>query len=107
MRYAFLWSRNLHIKLKNNFLIIKMKNKKNHRELLEEIYSEAQSMLKKGKGTPVIAGLNDDERQLLESIASHSETNKGVLTVLITSLVHKIFDSKQDIRKHQSNMRGG
>ena len=59
------------------------------------------------KNKPDPNGLKQDEIEFLNLIATHSEDSKGVSTVIITSLVHKIFDPKQDIRKHQHNMAGG
>ena len=43
----------------------------------------------------------------LDVILKHSESAKGVLTVVLTSLVYKIFYKDQDIRYHQANMEGG
>ena len=40
-------------------------------------------------------------------VLQSSEKARGVLTVLITSLVKKITDPSQDIRLHQSKMQGG
>lgn len=39
----------------------------------------------------------------VECIAQNATKQKGVYTVLITLLVHKIYDPEQDIRKHQAN----
>ena len=44
---------------------------------------------------------------MLDVIADKSEYFKGVCTVLITSLTHKVVKPKQDVRKHQASMRGG
>jgi DNA (cytosine-5)-methyltransferase 1 len=43
----------------------------------------------------------------IKIIAAKSFTQKGVFTVIITLLAHKIYDPKQDIRNHQANMVGG
>ena len=43
----------------------------------------------------------------LDNIALNSYKQKGVYTVLITLLVQKTYDPKQDIRYHQSSMIGG
>ncbi|MCW1312855.1 MAG: hypothetical protein OH338_05520 [Candidatus Parvarchaeota archaeon] len=43
----------------------------------------------------------------LDTIIEHAETSKGILAVLITSLVKKIISPSQDIRKHQAGMDGG
>lgn len=43
----------------------------------------------------------------IDIIAKNCFKQKGVYTVLITLLVHKIIEPKQDIRYHQSSMSGG
>jgi DNA (cytosine-5)-methyltransferase 1 len=43
----------------------------------------------------------------LDIILKHSERSKGVLSVLITSLVKKAATPKQDIRYHQNKMKDG
>jgi cytosine-specific methyltransferase len=50
------------------------------------------------------------DKQLIERIniiVENSSTQKGVYTVLITLLVHKILYPKQDVRRHQVSMEGG
>jgi len=46
-------------------------------------------------------------RKWIDTIVENVFTQKGVYTVLITLIVHKIIDPSQDIRYHQSNMKGG
>jgi DNA (cytosine-5)-methyltransferase 1 len=43
----------------------------------------------------------------LKTILKYAETQKGVLGVLATSLTHKIYKPRQDIRYHQESMKGG
>lgn len=43
----------------------------------------------------------------LNEILSNSETNRGVLAVLVTLLVKKLISPQQDIRLHQASMPGG
>ena len=43
----------------------------------------------------------------LDIILENSEKKKGVLAVVVTSLIKKIMDPKQDIRKHQDKMNDG
>jgi len=75
---------------------------------LERIYTEAEHLLENDDQTPVPdKSLSAQEVKLLNYIADRSEYSKGVLTVLITSLTHKIVAPNQDIRRHQSNMEGG
>lgn len=71
----------------------------NHSELLTEIYNSALSLT-----TP---DLNKQYQELVEIIANHALSKKGVYTVLITLLTHKIIEPTQDVRFHQSNMQGG
>lgn len=51
--------------------------------------------------------LNEDSARSLDTIVSESESNKGVYTVVLTSVVYKIIHPEQDIRKHQSSIPGG
>lgn len=78
-----------------------------HNDILKEVYAEAETSLKASGGKPVTIGLTDQQASLLRTIASYAESNKGVLTVLITCLVHKAINPSQDVRKHQHNMSGG
>jgi len=71
----------------------------NHSELLKEIYNSALNLT-----TP---DLNKEYQELIETIANYALNKKGVYTVLITLLTHKIIDPRQDVRFHQSNMSGG
>lgn len=63
-----------------------------------------ESALQKG-GAP--ASLSPSLLRNLETIIQHCENNKGVLAVLITLLVKKAVEPKQDIRLHQASMKGG
>jgi DNA (cytosine-5)-methyltransferase 1 len=58
-------------------------------------------------GDQIKTVLNQSEQELLVTIIRYSESAKGVLTVLITSLVYKIFHPEQDIRNHQEGIAGG
>jgi len=51
--------------------------------------------------------VEDIIKNRLDIILDNSERNKGLLTVLITSLAYKHFHPSQDIRYHQSNMQNG
>lgn len=48
-----------------------------------------------------------DTTKALDEILSRSESSKGVLTVVLTSLVYKLLNPEQDIRLHQSSINGG
>ena len=54
-----------------------------------------------------IEDVNEITQAFIEVIGDKINTQKGVFTVLVTLITHKILDPKQDIRKHQSNMRDG
>lgn len=43
----------------------------------------------------------------LEAIVNQVENCKGVLTVITTSLVYKIYHPEQDVRNHQVSIKGG
>ncbi|WP_425361730.1 hypothetical protein [Candidatus Tisiphia endosymbiont of Mystacides longicornis] len=51
--------------------------------------------------------IEDSIKSRLDIILDNSERSKGVLTVLITSVVYKYFYPSQDVRYHQSNMQNG
>lgn len=71
----------------------------NHSELLKAIYNSALSLTKKES--------ENISNSLIELIANNALNQKGVYTVLVTLLTHKIIEPNQDIRLHQSNMQGG
>lgn len=78
-----------------------------HTEILNEIYQKAQASVNSGTCQELFNQLDDSERSNLQIIINHCESAKGVLTVLMTSLVHKLHNPNQDIRLHQDNMKGG
>ena len=73
----------------------------NHRQKLLEIYHESYDLKNTDKQIP------DNISEYIEVIAQNCSKQKGVYTVLITLLVHKILEPNQDVRYHQSNMPGG
>ncbi len=73
--------------------------------LLKDAYEKALSKIAKGKG--IESDLNNDLARILDTIIAESEGNKGVYTVVLTSVVYKILNPEQDIRKHQSSIPGG
>jgi DNA (cytosine-5)-methyltransferase 1 len=72
----------------------------NHKDQLFEIYKHSYSLAD-------IADVNNEIRDFIKSIGEKINTQKGVFTVLVTLITHKIIDPKQDIRKHQSSMKDG
>lgn len=80
---------------------------KSHKEILNKIYAKALTLLNENKIESVFNSLSNMEKSHIEVITENFEGSKGVLTVLITSLVHKLYNPRQDIRRHQDNMNGG
>jgi DNA (cytosine-5)-methyltransferase 1 len=69
----------------------------NHREKLKNIYD--LSLL--------IEDIKDIPNQYLEyidAISINAYNQKGVYTVIVTLLIHKILYPEQDIRNHQSSI---
>lgn len=71
-----------------------------HKDKLLEIYNLSYSLND-------IKNVNKKTKEFIKSIGGKINTQKGVFTVLVTLITHKIIDSKQDIRKHQASMSGG
>jgi DNA (cytosine-5)-methyltransferase 1 len=74
-------------------------------EFLETQYQNAISTI--GSKETITTNLNTLEQAYLNTILQYSESAKGVLTVFITSVVYKILNPDQDIRKHQDGISGG
>jgi len=72
----------------------------NHKEKLLEIY-------KKSSDITDIDNISEKDAEYLETITASIASNKGVYTVLITLMVHKLLDPKQDIRYFQKKMKNG
>jgi DNA (cytosine-5)-methyltransferase 1 len=71
----------------------------NHSEVLKNSYNLALSLID--------SPLNDIQKRYVEIIAEKVASQKGVYTVLVTLLTHKIISPQQDIRLHQKNMPNG
>lgn len=75
------------------------------KDVLETAYENAMRISGKTSVETTIT-----EPELLDSLAivlSKSEQNKGVYTVVLTSVVYKILHPEQDVRKHQASIPGG
>lgn len=72
----------------------------NHKEKLIEIY-------KKSFDISDIKDIDDKNIEYLERIATNVDKNKGVYTALITLMVCKLLEPKQDIRYFQNKMKNG
>lgn len=73
----------------------------NYKKKLEKLYNEARS--KKSYASK----LNEETLKNINIIAEKCFTQKGVYTVLITLSIYKILHPKQDIRNHQTQIKGG
>lgn len=73
-------------------------------ELLARICHRALALYQEGAEPPV---LPEPYAAHCRVIISHQEGNRGVLAVLITLLLRKLFDPGQDIRQHQMQLPGG
>lgn len=73
----------------------------NHKEKLVEIYNKSINLENYKSQIP------NQLTIYIEIIAKNCSKQKGVYTVLITLLIHKIIQPTQDIRYHQSSMPGG
>lgn len=77
----------------------------NANEFLEKCYNAAMRKAS-GKERPD-SELLPSIKSHLDVIADNSESNKAVMTVVMTSLVYKILHPNQDIRLHQSSIPRG
>lgn len=72
---------------------------------LEELHSEVMDVV--GSDDMIKSNISEEAANCLDVILKYSESAKGVLTVIITSLVYKVFSPKQDIRNHQNGIING
>jgi DNA (cytosine-5)-methyltransferase 1 len=72
----------------------------NHKDILLEIYNLSFIVTK-------IKDVNKETKDFIKAIGAKINTQKGVFTVLVTLITHKIIDPKQDVRKHQTSMNAG
>lgn len=70
-----------------------------HKSLLLEVYNRSFNIND--------ITLNPNILPLLDNIARNIDRNKGVYTVLVTLMVHKLYNPKQDIRYFQDKMPNG
>lgn len=72
----------------------------NHQQKLKNIYNLSFSIFD-------IKGIPEKYLKYVSTIGESASQQKGVYTVLVTLLTHKLLFPQQDIRKHQSSMVGG
>lgn len=75
-----------------------------HTEVLNRIYGIALEEVSKQDYSTTLP--KDTENQV-KLLVSHSESSKGMMTVLITLFTHKIVNPQQDIRYHQAQQPNG
>ena len=71
-------------------------------EFLKDIYSESMALV--GSDNSIKTDLPQSLTNHLNEILKRSESAKGVLTVIFTSLVYKTLYPEQDIRNHQTSI---
>ena len=71
------------------------------RSILEDTYQLAAST------DTTDSDLSESQERWVNAIIEKAESFRGVLTVLITSLVEKIQTPAQDVRYHQDNLPNG
>ncbi|MES2807408.1 MAG: hypothetical protein V4619_02215 [Bacteroidota bacterium] len=74
-------------------------------DYLVTLHSEAMEVV--GSDDIIKSELPDSMVSHLDVVLKFSESSKAVLTVIITSLVYKIFNPTQDIRNHQGSIPNG
>jgi DNA (cytosine-5)-methyltransferase 1 len=75
---------------------------------LELLYIEAKKILASGKKHEYISNnISKSQLEKIENIIKNIESQKSILAVLITSLIKKVVDPKQDIRLHREEFNGG
>ena len=75
-----------------------------HSEVLNQVYEQA---LEKTAANDLSTDLPEDVKGYIKFIVARSEANKGIATVLMTLLTHKVVDPAQDIRNHQAQLPNG
>ena len=79
-----------------------MDGKINPSQFLEDVYQQA----KKNKSLDDI-NLNEIQKDLIKIIVANEQSNKGVFTVLVSSLTYKCLHQEQDIRYHKVDLPNG
>lgn len=77
----------------------------NVKDFLENRYDAAMIAASGQSGVKCV--LNENTVQKIDIVVNYAEGSKGVLTVLLTSLVYKSLHPEQDVRLHQTSIKGG
>lgn len=83
-----------------------MKEEERFTIILDKILIESSNCIK-NKNILLIKELNDIQLKNINIIIENAESQKSVLTVLITSLLKKIENPKQDVRLHRDEFKKG
>ena len=75
-----------------------------HTEILQHIYNDVMA---EALAQDCQSKLPSEVVEMIEKVVSRSESNKGLITVLVTLFSHKIFCPEQDIRYHQAQLESG
>lgn len=75
-----------------------------HKEILERVYNNALLATSKSDYSSI---LSQEIKEKIETLVAHSQTNKAIITVLVTLLTQKLLDTNQDIRYHQAQLPNG
>jgi DNA (cytosine-5)-methyltransferase 1 len=74
-------------------------------QFLSRIYNESLALV--GSGSEIVTAIGGANLEALNTIISKSESSKGVMTVMLTSLCYKCLHREQDVRNHQTSILGG
>lgn len=75
-----------------------------HDQILNNIYNDA---MRETAANDFSTKLPQDIQDQLKLLVSRAESNKAVVAVLTTLMVHKIYNPAQDIRNHQAQIPNG
>ena len=81
---------------------VNMNGEINPSQFLEDIYQQA----KKNKSLDDV-NLNEIQKDMIKIIVTNEQSNKGVFTVLVSSLTYKCLHLEQDIRYHKVDLPNG
>lgn len=79
-----------------------MNSEINPSQFLEDVYQQA----KKNKSLDDV-DLNDIQKNMVKIIVENEHSNKGVFTVLVSSLTYKCLHQEQDVRYHKVDLPNG
>ncbi len=75
----------------------------NGKEILEKTFQDAVKLLESDRIKQIPVEIRTDIDYLIEKI----DSNKSIVSALVTSLVKKILDPKQDVRLHRTDFENG